>query len=54
MAKTCECFRGTKFLDLASYYKHFVEGFSKIVVTLTELTWKSMRFSLSDRSEASF
>lgn len=42
------------FLGLASYYRRFVEGFSKIVVPLTELTRKSMRFSWSDRSEASF
>ena len=42
------------FLRLASYYRRFVEGFSKIAVPLTELTRKSMRFSWSDRCEASF
>ena len=42
------------FLGLAGYYRHFVEGFSKIAVPLTELTRKSMRFSWSDRCEASF
>ena len=42
------------FLGLASYYRRFVEGFSKIAVPLTELTRKSMRFSWSDRCEASF
>ena len=31
-----------------------MEGFSKIAVPLTELTRKSMRFSWSDRCEASF
>ena len=42
------------FLGLASYYRRFVEGFSKIAVPLTELIRKSMRFSWSDRCEASF
>ena len=42
------------FLGLASYYRRLVEGFSKIAVPLTELTRKSMRFSWSDRCEASF
>ena len=42
------------FLGLASYYRRFVEGFSKIAVPLTELTRKSLRFSWSNRCEASF
>ena len=42
------------FFGLASYYRRFVEGFSKIAVPLIELTRKSMRFSWSDRCEASF
>ena len=42
------------FLGLASYYRRFVEGFSKIAVPLIELTRKSMRFSWLDRCEASF
>ena len=42
------------FLGLASHYRRFVEGFSKIAVPLTELTCKSMKFSWSDRCEASF
>ena len=42
------------FLGLASYYRRFVEGFSKIAVPLTELTRKSVRFSWSDKCEASF
>lgn len=42
------------FLGLASYYRRFVEGFSKIAVPLTELTRKNMRFAWSDRCEASF
>ena len=42
------------FLGLASYYRRFMEGFSKIAVPLTKLTKKSMRFSWSNRCEASF
>ena len=32
------------FLGLAGYYRRFVEGFSKIVTALTELTRKSQKF----------
>lgn len=42
------------FLGIASYYRCFVEEFSKIVVPLTKLTRKSMRLSSLDRCEASF
>ena len=42
------------FLGLASYYRRFVEGFSKIAVPLTELTRKSVRFNWSEKCEPSF
>lgn len=42
------------FLGLASYYRRFVEGFSKIAVPLTEFTRKSVRFNWSEKCEASF
>ena len=42
------------FLGLASYYRRFVEGFSKIATPLTELTRKSNRFEWTDRCEKSF
>ena len=42
------------FLGLASYYRRFVEGFSKIAVPLTELTRKSVRFNWSEKCETSF
>ena len=47
-------FEVRSFLGLTSYYRRSVEGFSKIVVPLKELTRKSMRFSWSDKCEASF
>ena len=42
------------FLGLAGYYKRFVEGFSKITTSLTELTRKGQKFVWSDRCENSF
>ena len=42
------------FLGLASYYRRFVEGFSKLATPLTELTLKSLKFMWSDRCENSF
>ena len=39
------------FLGLASYYKRFVEGFSKIATPLTELTRKSNRFEWTNHCE---
>ena len=42
------------FLSLASYYRRFVEGFSKIATPLTELTRKSNRIEWTDRCEKSF
>ena len=42
------------FLGLASYYRRFVEGFSKLATPLTELTRKSLKFVWSDKCENSF
>ena len=42
------------FLGLASYYRRFVEGFSKIATPLTELIRKSNRFEWTDHCEKSF
>ena len=41
-------------LGLASYYRWFVEGFLKIVVPLTRLTQKEVRFEWSDECKKSF
>ena len=42
------------FLGLIRYYKHFIEGFSKIALPLTKLTQKKTKFILSDEYESSF
>ena len=42
------------FVGLAGYYRRFIEGFSKIVVPLTQLTRKDQPFAWIDRCEESF
>jgi len=42
------------FLGLAGYYRRFVEGFSKMVSPLTQLTRKNQPFSWTDECEACF
>ncbi|XP_027911509.1 uncharacterized protein LOC114170220 [Vigna unguiculata] len=42
------------FLALARYYRRFVEGFSKMVSPLTQLTRKDQPFSWTDECEACF
>ncbi|VVA39765.1 PREDICTED: retrotransposon, partial [Prunus dulcis] len=42
------------FLELAGYYRRFVEGFSTIAETLTYLTRKGVQFAWSDKCEKSF
>ncbi|WVZ22654.1 hypothetical protein V8G54_001198 [Vigna mungo] len=42
------------FVGLAGYYRKFVEGFSKIIGPLTQLTRKDQPFVWTDRCEASF
>ena len=42
------------FLRLASYYRHFIEGFSKIALPFTRLTHKGVKFEWSDECECSF
>ena len=42
------------FLGLAGYYRGFVEGFSKMVSPLTQLTKKDQPFSWTDECEACF
>jgi len=42
------------FVGLAGYYQRFIEGFSKIVAPLTQLTRKDHPFAWTDRCEESF
>ena len=42
------------FLGLASYYRRFIEGFSKIALPLTRLTQKGVKFEWSYDYEHSF
>jgi hypothetical protein len=42
------------FLRLAGYYRHFIEGFSKLSEPLTALTWKNARFVWTNECEQSF
>ncbi|XP_020081265.1 uncharacterized protein LOC109704890 [Ananas comosus] len=42
------------FVDLAGYYRRFVEGFSKIVIPLTHLTQKGTKFVWNDECDRSF
>nr|GEZ04008.1 reverse transcriptase domain-containing protein [Tanacetum cinerariifolium] len=43
-----------RFLSLAGYYRRFIEGFSKIVKSLTELTRKNKKFDWEEEQEAAF
>jgi len=42
------------FVGLAGYYRRFIEGYSKIVAPLTQLTRKDHPFAWTDRCENSF
>ena len=41
-------------MGLVGYYKRFIEGFSKIVAPLTQLTRKDQPFAWTDKCEESF
>ena len=42
------------FLGLAGYYRHFIEGFSKIAKPMTELLKKDKKFEWTEDCEKSF
>ena len=44
----------SRFLGLPGYYRHFIEGFSKIALPLTRLIQKRVKFEWSDECERSF
>nr|GEY79467.1 putative reverse transcriptase domain-containing protein [Tanacetum cinerariifolium] len=43
-----------QFLGLAGYYRRFIEGFSKIVMSMTKLTKKKVKFKWGDKQEEAF
>ncbi|GKF86631.1 putative reverse transcriptase domain-containing protein, partial [Tanacetum coccineum] len=43
-----------QFLNLAGYYRRFIEGFSKIAKPMTKLTQKKVKFVWGDKQEAAF
>ncbi|GJV58983.1 putative reverse transcriptase domain-containing protein [Tanacetum coccineum] len=43
-----------QFLGLASYYRRFIEGFSKIAKSLTELTQKNKKYIWGEYQESAF
>ncbi|GKD03655.1 putative reverse transcriptase domain-containing protein, partial [Tanacetum coccineum] len=43
-----------QFLGLASYYRRFIKGFSKIARPMTKLTQKSVKFDWGEKAEAAF
>ncbi|GJV85744.1 putative reverse transcriptase domain-containing protein [Tanacetum coccineum] len=43
-----------QFLGLASYYRRFIEGFSKISKSMTKLTQKEIKFDLGEKEENAF
>nr|GEY26712.1 hypothetical protein [Tanacetum cinerariifolium] len=43
-----------QFLGLASYYRRFIEGFSKFAKSMTELTQKGIKFDWGEKEENAF
>ena len=47
-------FKICSFLELAGYYKRFIEDFSRLAAPMTRLTRKEVRFDWDDRCEEAF
>ena len=43
-----------QFLDLAGYYRRFIEGFSKVAKPLTKLTQKNQKYEWGEKQESAF
>ena len=42
------------FLELAGYYKRFIEDFSQLAAPMTRLIWKEVKFVWDDSCELAF
>ena len=42
------------FLELAGYYRRFIEDFSRLAAPMTRLTLKEVKFDWDDRCEEAF
>lgn len=45
---------GRIFLDLAGYYRRFIEGFYKIAKSLTKLTQKNVKYEWGEKDKEAF
>ncbi|GKD55430.1 putative reverse transcriptase domain-containing protein [Tanacetum coccineum] len=43
-----------QFLGIAGYYRRFIEGLSKVAMSMTKLTQKKVMFDWGDNEEAAF
>ena len=41
-------------MELAGYYRRFIEDFSRLVAPMTKLTWKEVKFEWNDLCERAF
>ena len=47
-------FEKRNFLELAGYYRRFIEDFSRLAAPMTRLTWNGVKFEWNDLCEKAF
>ena len=47
-------FEVRSFLELARYYRRFIEDFSRLVALMTRLAWKRVKFEWDDLCKKAF